>query len=68
MQNNKLQGGISDPDDQNFRAANLQNTKKLEELQERVQDSTKVLEIELKLFRQEKEAEMRYLLAEFVRL
>ena len=40
----------------------------MEELQERVMESTKTLEIELKLFRQEKESEMRALLSEFVRL
>jgi hypothetical protein len=33
-----------------------------------VMDSTKTLETELKLFRQEKESEMRVLLSEFVRL
>jgi hypothetical protein len=31
-------------------------------------ESTRTLETELKLFRQEKEAEMRVLLSEFVRL
>lgn len=57
-----------DPSDAQFRQGHAQQTKRLEELQERVMDSTKTLESELKLFRQEKESEMRVLLSEFVRL
>ena len=42
--------------------------RRMEDLQDRVTESTRTLETELKLFRQEKEAEMRALLSEFVRL
>lgn len=51
-----------------MRENHLKQTKKLEELQERVSESTLTLETELKLFRQEKEAELRNILSEFVRL
>lgn len=35
---------------------------------ERVKDSAKVLEVELKLFRQQKELELKALISEFVRI
>lgn len=46
----------------------VEKTKKIEDFQERVQESNRVLETELKLFKDEKEGELRFILSEFVRL
>jgi len=46
----------------------LQACRKQEDFKVRVGDCTKTLDDELKLFRAEKEQEMRVLLSEFVRL
>lgn len=43
-------------------------SKKLEDMQERVTESLKTLEIELKLFRQHKEIELKNIISEFVRI
>ena len=57
-----------DTSDAQFRQGHAQQTKRVEEQYERMIESTKTLETELRLFRQEKESEMRVLLSEFVRL
>jgi len=43
-------------------------SKKIEEMLEKVSESRKVLETELKLFRQQKEQELKGLISEFVRI
>ena len=43
-------------------------SRRMEEMQERVQESTKVLEQELVLFKHVKEQEMRNIMSEFVKI
>ena len=58
----------ADSFDHQRREQHQQQTKRQEELQLRVMESTKCLDDELRLFRGEKEQQMRVLLSEFVRL
>ncbi len=63
-----LAGVGADTFDQARRELHLQQTKKNEEQYERVKESTKTLDDELRLFRKEKELEMRGILTEFIKL
>lgn len=55
-------------EDRVLKEQHVEKTKKIEDFQERVQESNRVLETELKLFKDEKEGELRFILSEFVRL
>jgi hypothetical protein len=58
----------ADSFDQSKREQHSGACKRLEDLEERVKESTQTLEEELRLFRAEKELELRGLVTEFVRI
>ena len=58
----------ADSFDQARREQHSQACKRLEEVEERVKESTRTLEEELRLFRAEKELELRGLVSDFVRI
>lgn len=58
----------ADSFDQSKREQHSLACKRLEDLEERVKESTQTLEEEIRLFRAEKELELRGLVTEFVRI
>lgn len=55
-------------DDGSLRGQHAQLTKKIEETFEKVKESAKTLEDELRLFRTQKEVELKNLISEFVKI